>query len=105
TEDPAVTRARAEKHAMVDLLKNDLPRIRKRVGAAATQKSAARWEGVLAMERRLIPPPPTPTTTGCTIPASPTKLTSNNANYPMEITQMMDIATHILACDVTRVLT
>jgi hypothetical protein len=28
TEDPALTRARAEKHAVVDLLKNDLARIR-----------------------------------------------------------------------------
>ena len=105
TEDPAVTRARAEKHAMVDLLKNDLSRIRKRVGAADYQKIDAHLEGVLAMERRIMPPPTTPTTTGCTIPASPTKLTSNNANYPMEITQMIDIATHILACDVTRILT
>ena len=32
-------------------------------------------------------------------------MSSNNANFPTQITQMMDIATHILACDVTRVLT
>jgi hypothetical protein len=31
-------------------------------------------------------------------------LTANNANYPAQITQMFDIATHILACDVTRVM-
>ena len=105
TEDPAVTRARAEKHAVVDLLKGDLARIRKQVGSADYQKIDAHLAGVMAMERRIMPPPTTPTTTGCTIPTAPTNLTANNANYPMQITQMMDGATHILACDVTRVLT
>jgi hypothetical protein len=57
------------------------------------------------MERRISPPPTTPATTGCTIPTAPANLTANNANYPMQITQMMDIAAHVLACDVTRVLT
>ena len=47
TEDPAVTRARAEQHAVVDLLKGDLARIRKRVGAADYQKIDAHLEGVL----------------------------------------------------------
>ena len=58
----------------------------------------------------MLPPSPSPNTVMMSIVchtgvSTPTKLTSNNANYPMEITQMMDIATHILACDVTRVLT
>ena len=105
TEDPAVARARAEQHAVVDLLKGDLSRIRKRVGAADYQKIDAHLEGVLAIERRILPPPTTPTMAGCTIPPSPMNLTANNANYPAQVTQMMDIATHILACDVTRVLT
>jgi len=104
-EDPAVTRARAEQHAVVDLLKGDLSRIRKRVGAADYQKIDAHLEGVLAMERRILPPPTTPTTIGCTIPTAPTTVTSNNANYPTQITQMIDVAAHILACDVTRILT
>jgi hypothetical protein len=104
-EDPAVTRARAEQKAVVDLLKGDLSRLRKRLGAADYQKIDAHLEGVLAMERRIVPPPTTPTTVGCTVPASPTTVTANNANYPTQVTQMMDIATHILACDVTRILT
>lgn len=106
-EDPAVTRARNEQHALVDLLKGDLAKIRTRVGSADYQKIDAHLEGVLAIERRISPAPTTTPTTGgsCTIPASPTSLTANNANYPMQITQMMDIATHLLACDVTRVLT
>ena len=90
---------------MVDLLKGDLARIRKRVGAADYQKIDAHLEGVLAIERRILPPPTTPTSVGCTIPPSPMNLTANNANYPAQVTQMMDIATNILACDVTRVLT
>ena len=44
-------------------------------------------------------------TVGCAVPPSPTTVTSNSANYPTQVTQMMDIAAHILACDVTRVLT
>jgi len=107
TEDPAVTRARNEQHALVDLLKGDLARIRTRVGSADYQKIDAHLQGVLAIERRISPAPTTstPTTGACTIPASPATLTANNANYPMEITQMMDITAHLLACDVTRVLT
>ena len=66
-----MTRARNEQKAVVDLLKGDLSRIRKRIGAADYQKIDAHLEGVLAMERRILPPPTTPTTVGCTIPPSP----------------------------------
>ena len=55
-EDPAVTRARNEQKAIVDLLKGDLARIRTRVGAAEYQKIDAHLEGVLAIERRMVPP-------------------------------------------------
>ena len=105
-EDPAVTRARNEQKAVVDLLKGDLSRIRKRIGAADYQKIDAHLEGVLAMERRIVPPTTTPTpTVGCVVPPSPTTVTSNSANYPTQVTQMMDLAAGLLACDVTRVLT
>ena len=104
TEDPAVTRARAEQKAIVDLLKGDLSRIRTQVGVADYQKIDAHLEGVLAIERRIQPPPTTPTTTGCTIPAAPASLTANNDNYPAQIKQMFDIGAHILACDVTRIM-
>jgi len=104
TEDPAVTRARAEQHAIVDLLKGDLSHIRQQVGATDYQKIDAHLEGVLEIERRIKPPPTTPTTTGCTIPTAPTSLTANNDNYPAQIKQMFDIAAHILACDVTRIM-
>ncbi|MGC4094322.1 MAG: DUF1552 domain-containing protein [Polyangiaceae bacterium] len=57
------------------------------------------------MERRLNDTTPPVTVTGCTVPTAPTTVSSNNANYPTQITQMMDVAAHALACDVTRVLT
>jgi hypothetical protein len=58
------------------------------------------------MERRIVPAmPTTPNTVGCTIPTKPGTLTANNANYPAQITQMMDITAHLLACDVTRIIT
>jgi Protein of unknown function (DUF1552) len=105
-EDPAVTRARNEQKAICNLLKGDLSRIRRRVGAADYQKIDAHLEGVLGIEQRITPAPTTSGgTSACTIPTAPTTVSSNNANFPAQITQMMDIATHILACDVTRVLT
>jgi hypothetical protein len=108
-EDPAVTRARNEQKAIVDVIKGDLGRIRTRVGAEEYRKIDAHLEGVLAIERRLVPPaPPTGGATGCTIPTAPPTSSSNgggNANYPNQIKQMIDIAAHVLACDITRVLT
>ena len=57
------------------------------------------------MERRIVPPTTTPTpTVGCSVPPSPTTVTSNGANYPTQVTQMMDLAAGLLACDVTRVM-
>ena len=58
------------------------------------------------MERRLAPPTGgSGPGAGCTVPGGPTKMSANNANFPAQVTQMMDIAAHALACDVTRVLT
>ncbi len=104
-EDPAVTRARNESKAIVDLLKGDLGRIRTQVGSADYKKIDAHLSGIAAIEKRLAPPPVMTGTVGCTIPGSPASTTSNNAGFPTQVTQMMDIAAHILACDVTRVLT
>jgi uncharacterized protein DUF1552 len=103
TEDPAVTRTRSEQKAIIDALKGDLQRIRTQVGAADYQKIDAHVQGVLAMEKRIAPP--TSPAVGCTLGTAPASTTNSNANFPTQITQMMDIAAHILACDVTRVLT
>ena len=106
TEDPAVTQRRNEQKALVDILKGDLAKIRTRVGAADYQKIDAHLEGVLAMERRLTPTTTTtPPSSGCTLGTAPTKVTSNNAAFPAQVTSMMDIIAHAFACDVTRVMT
>lgn len=101
-EDPAAVQRRNEQKALVDIVKGDLQGIRMRVGAADYQKIDAHLEGMLAMERRLTTPttPGTPAA-GCTLGTAP----AANANFPTQITQMMDIVTHAFACDVTRVMT
>ncbi|HEX6272407.1 MAG TPA: DUF1552 domain-containing protein [Polyangiaceae bacterium] len=105
--DPAAVQTRNEKLAVVDLLKNDLSRLRTRVGAEDYAKIDAHLEGLLAIERRIssttTPPPPS---SSCTLPMQPPTSSGNgggNANYPAQIRQMMDITAHMLACDVTRV--
>lgn len=105
TEDPAAAQARAEQQALLGVLKHDLGRIRTRVGAQEYQKIDQHLAGLASIERRLLGSTPRPASGGCTLPTAPTTVTSNNANYPTQITQMMDIAAHALACDVTRVLT
>ena len=68
--DPAAAQTRAEKLAVVDLLKNDLARLRTRVGAEDYAKIDAHLEGLLAIERRIAATttPPEPPSTGCTLP-------------------------------------
>jgi hypothetical protein len=104
-EDPAVTRNRNEKKAIVDLLKGEMSRIRTRVGATEYQKIDKHLEGLLAIERRLVPPPTTGGSVGCTIPATPPSGSSGNANFPTQIDHMINVAAHTLACDITRILT
>jgi hypothetical protein len=108
-EDPAKVQARNEQKALCDILKGDLARIRTRVGAEEHKKVDSHLEWVTSMERRLtattLPPP---TSVGCTIPTAPPTSSGSgggNANFPNQINQMIDIATHVLACDITRVLT
>ena len=117
-DDATAARTRAQRQAIVDLVKGDLTKIRTRVGAADYQKIDAHLEGLLSIERRLTPPTPaamptpTPTTTtstpACAAPTAPAATATNgggNANFPTQVTQMMDIAAASLACDLTRVAT
>jgi hypothetical protein len=105
TEDPAAAQTRTEQQALLNVLKHDLGRIRTRVGATEYQKIDQHLTGLASIERRIADSTPRVATAGCTVPTAPTTLTSNNANYPGQITQMMDIVAHALACDVTRVAT
>jgi hypothetical protein len=102
TEDPSAVAARAEQQAIVDLLQDDLQRLRQRVGTQEYQKFDAHLEGLLALEQRLNAPVDSGTpTVGCAIPGAPPE--GGGASYPEEITQVIDIVSHSLACDVTRV--
>ena len=109
--DPAVARAKAEQQAVLNLLKGEMSKIRTTVGTADYQKIDAHLEGLLAIER-LNNATTTPTTGGggavsCVLPPASADVASasNNGGFPTQVTQMMDIATGLLACDVTRVLT
>lgn len=104
-EDTRVAADRAERRAIVDLLKGDLGRIRGRVGAEDYQKVDAHLEGLLTLERRL----DAATGTGepgeaCTIVDPPESTGGRASDYPIEIRNMFDVAVAALSCDVTRVL-
>jgi len=98
-EDPARLRTRLSQQAIVDVLKQDVDRVRRRIGAEDYDKVDAHLEGLLALERRLHQAPG-PVAASCTPSDAPT----GGADYPNEIRQMMDIAVAALSCDVTRVL-
>jgi len=107
--DPAVLQKQAEQKAVIDLLKGETTRIRTMVGSADYQKIDAHLEGLLALERlnNAATQPPPSSAVSCTLPPSSADvaLTANNANFPTQVTQMMDITTALLACDVTRIVT
>ena len=110
TVDPAAAQARAEQQAILDLLKGEMPKIRAMVGTADYQKIDSHLEGLLALERlNGAGPTTTPPAVGagCALPPASADVASaaNNAGFPTQVKQMMDIATGLLACDLTRVLT
>jgi hypothetical protein len=85
-EDPAVTQARNEQKALVDVLKKDLGRIRTRVGKEEYLKIDKHLEGLLTLERRLNDSMPPTVSSGCTLPTAPPATSGSNgggnANYP-----------------------
>lgn len=98
--DPALAKRNAEQRLLVDVLKQDLARLRTRVGSAEYMKLDAHLEGLLDLERRIGSDEPAPEpAVSCTPPGRP----GSNLSFPDEIKQMMDITVAALACDVTRV--
>lgn len=109
--DPNAARLRAEQQAALTLLKGETGKLRTLVGTADYQKIDAHLAGLMALERLNATPTGGPTapppSAACALPPASADVASpsNNAGYPTQVTQMMDIATGLLACDVTRVLT
>lgn len=93
------------KRAAVDLLLTQTERLRSKVGREEAFKIDAHLEGLAAIQRRL-DTVATPAA-GCTAPTGempePRSQWENSATFPAEATAMMDIVTHALACDLTRV--
>ena len=108
--DPAGARAQAEQTAVLNLLKGEMPKIRAIVGTADYQKIDAHLQGLLELERLNNAAGTSATgaaAVNCALPPASADVASaaNNAGFPTQVTQMMDIATALLACDLTRVLT
>jgi hypothetical protein len=100
--DPdALARVKAEQRSILDLLKNDLARVRSRTSTEEAPKLDAHLEGLRKLEQRL----DSTVVAACSAPMQPGTSTGrdNNANFPTEITSMLDIMVHALACDLTRV--
>ncbi|HTN82579.1 MAG TPA: DUF1552 domain-containing protein [Sorangium sp.] len=105
TTDQGAEQERTERKAIVDLLKNDLTRIRRRVGKEDYNKLDAHLEGLLAMERRLNQAAePADPALSCEVPEEPAETRGRGSEYPTEIRSMMDIAVAAFSCDVTRVM-
>jgi hypothetical protein len=100
--DPdALARVKAEQKSILDLLKGDLARVRTKISTEEAPKLDAHLEGIRQLELRLDSMMPT----GCTAPMQPptSQGRDSNANFPGEVTSMLDIMTQALACDLTRV--
>lgn len=93
------------RQASLDLLMGEVGRLRTKVGAEEYVKVDAHLEGLRAIQRRIEGTPPV-VTAGCSAPDEPSEATSrweNSATFPDECSAMIDLATHALACDLTRV--
>jgi len=101
--DPALERLKLQRGAVVDVLKNDLSRVRTKVGSEDYYKLDAHLEGLLAIEQRLASEGGEVVTESCSVPAEPDDPGNGDQAYPADIRNMMDITAHMLACDVTRI--
>jgi hypothetical protein len=104
-QDPQVSDAAvARKRAQLALLMKQTDSLRTRVGSQEYEKIDAHLSGLSALDKRLNG---TGTTVGCTAPAMAPAAGSNNrensATFPAECSAMMDLASHALSCDLTRV--
>jgi len=104
-EDPALAQRRLEQSSIIDLVKGDLNRLRPKVSSEEYPKIDAHLAGLNVIQQRINQMPPTPTV-GCSLPArpDPSDRFSNNSKFPAEVAAMLGMVPHLLACDVTRVM-
>jgi len=103
-EDPAAVQRRLEQKSIIDLVKGDLDKLRTKVSAEEYGKIDAHLEGLRAIEQRVTAIPPA-VASGCTLPARPAASgRASNANFPTEVGAVLGMVPHILACDLTRVM-
>jgi hypothetical protein len=103
--DPQVPDASvAKKRAQLAALMQQTEALRSKVGSQEYEKIDAHLTGLMALDRRLNG---TTTTVGCTVPteapASSNVRFENSSTFQAECKDMMDLVTHALACDQTRV--
>lgn len=101
--DHAAERDRIEQRAVLDLLRSDLGRIRTKVGSEDFRKIEAHLEGLGTLERRLNAMGGGQMTGSCSVSDEPGSSIGSRTGYDVQIRPMMDIITHALSCDVTRV--
>lgn len=101
TDDSAAKETAREK-SVLDLVANDLKRLRMRIGSEDFSKVDAHLEALSALERRVGATGGgggTSSTLSCTVPKSPA-----GTGYDAKLKDMSDIAVAALSCDVTRVM-
>lgn len=99
--DPLAGQRQAEQGAVVDWLRNDLGRLKRRVGSEDYAKIEAHLEGLLAIEQRITA---TATSSSAELACNAGVAPGGGASYAEQTRQMMDIMVGALSCDVTRVI-
>jgi Protein of unknown function (DUF1552) len=94
-DESAILRAKAQKKSVIDLIKSDLDRICRKVGAQEKAKCEAHLDSIRAMELNLatLPAPMT-----CTKPARP-----SGGGFAQTADAQFDMIAAAFACDQTRV--
>lgn len=95
----ALTKLRAERKSVIDVVRADLGGVRLRAPAADRVKLDAHLESIRAIETRLAA-----SQAACAAPVLGTKAAANDAvNTPMVMDRHFDLIAAALACDLTRV--
>ncbi len=102
--DPSAEARRAEQQAVVDLVRADLGRIRRKVGSEDYHKLDAHLDGLATLEQRLNSMNTQTPSASCSIPDEPPSAQGfGGPGFDELIPPTMDVIAHALACDVTRV--